>query len=70
MSQPRINIFNGTCTLAADSGSITCLVCGASSSHPQDISERYCPRCHQFHEILSLQREYEQQLAGNDAQTT
>jgi ribosomal protein S27AE len=32
--------------------SITCPKCGMTSHHPKDISERYCGRCHQFHEFL------------------
>jgi hypothetical protein len=26
--------------------SITCPECGATSSHPQDVRQGYCPRCH------------------------
>lgn len=28
---------------------IVCPRCGSVSHHPQDISERYCGRCHRFH---------------------
>jgi hypothetical protein len=28
---------------------IVCPRCGAVSHHPKDISERYCGRCHRFH---------------------
>jgi 1,4-alpha-glucan branching enzyme len=31
---------------------ITCLACGATSSNRTDIAERYCGRCHVFHEEL------------------
>ena len=30
--------------------SITCLVCGMTSHHPQDVAQRYCGHCHVFHE--------------------
>ena len=30
---------------------ITCLVCGRTSYHPRDISERYCGACHAFHDM-------------------
>jgi len=30
--------------------SITCLFCGFTSYNPHDIEERYCGRCHRFHE--------------------
>lgn len=26
----------------------TCPVCGASSSHPDDLKNGYCGRCHEF----------------------
>jgi hypothetical protein len=29
---------------------IVCPRCGAVSHHPKDISERYCGRCHRFHD--------------------
>lgn len=32
--------------------SIICPQCGAESYHPTDIRERYCGRCHQFHEMM------------------
>jgi hypothetical protein len=30
--------------------SITCPRCGAVSYHPRDVAERYCGRCHDFHD--------------------
>lgn len=30
---------------------ILCLVCKAKSFHPEDIKQRYCGRCHQYHPI-------------------
>jgi hypothetical protein len=32
--------------------SITCPVCGLTSYNPNDVRERYCVRCHQFHEWM------------------
>ena len=32
--------------------SITCPTCGAVSHNPNDIAQRYCGHCHQFHEFL------------------
>jgi hypothetical protein len=29
---------------------IVCPRCGSVSHHPKDISERYCGRCHRFHD--------------------
>lgn len=26
----------------------TCVHCGATSRHPDDVRERYCARCHHF----------------------
>lgn len=33
---------------------IKCLRCGMTSFHPIDIANRYCGRCHIFHEDLAL----------------
>src|SRR5262245_3231344 len=29
---------------------ITCSLCGLRSYHPRDVEERYCGKCHVFHE--------------------
>lgn len=29
---------------------IRCLRCGMRSFHPMDIKERYCARCHRYHD--------------------
>jgi len=34
---------------------ITCRICGRTSYNPNDIKERYCGFCHQFHEFMGLQ---------------
>ena len=31
---------------------IACHVCGMMSYHPEDIAQRYCGSCHQFHDIM------------------
>jgi hypothetical protein len=28
---------------------IQCLCCGLGSNHPQDVAQRYCGYCHEFH---------------------
>jgi hypothetical protein len=33
---------------------IQCLLCGLTSWHPMDVQERYCGRCHIFHEDVTL----------------
>jgi hypothetical protein len=37
-------------TISDDERSITCQRCGLTSHNPHDVSERYCGRCHVFHE--------------------
>jgi hypothetical protein len=36
--------------ITAAGKAIRCLICGAISYHPKDIEERYCGRCHIFHD--------------------
>lgn len=31
---------------------IQCRICRSRSFHPEDVKQRYCGTCHQFHEIL------------------
>jgi hypothetical protein len=35
--------------IADPEATITCPRCGKTSYHPQDIAEKYCGYCHQFH---------------------
>jgi len=37
----------------SDKPSITCPACGSTSHNPNDVVNRYCGRCHQFHDTLS-----------------
>lgn len=37
-------------SIAPDGGSITCHVCGKTSYHPKDVENKYCGKCHVFHE--------------------
>lgn len=37
-------------TIGPDNASITCNTCGMTSYHPQDVQNRYCGKCHKFHE--------------------
>jgi len=41
-------------SISDDGGSIMCLECGRISIHPADVKNRYCPRCHVFHEDEEL----------------
>jgi Zn finger protein HypA/HybF involved in hydrogenase expression len=38
--------------LAKERPSITCPRCSLTSYHPKDISERYCGRCHAWHDDI------------------
>jgi ribosomal protein L37E len=40
----------------ADQPSIVCPRCGTRSFHPQDIAEKYCGRCHNWHELMPESR--------------
>jgi hypothetical protein len=48
-----VNVLAGPPTSYAIAGrSITCRLCGLTSHNPNDIRERYCGRCHIFHDDL------------------
>jgi ribosomal protein L37E len=36
--------------------SITCPQCGRTSYHPEDVRQKYCGACHQFHETMAMLR--------------
>lgn len=36
--------------IAEDGRSITCLSCGLTSHNAEDVSQRFCGRCHVFHD--------------------
>jgi len=36
---------------------IKCLVCGLTSWNINDVEQKYCGNCHQFHDILQQQEE-------------
>ena len=44
-----------TFRLMNDDTAIKCLICGLVSHHPEDVKQRYCASCHQFHEFLWYQ---------------
>ena len=49
--------MTGSTFVIADDGSrIICKLCDAVSHHPVDIAERYCARCHLFHDAIALAR--------------
>jgi len=33
---------------------IKCLLCGQTSFHPQDVKQKYCDNCHQFHDLVQF----------------
>lgn len=39
---------------------ITCLVCGMKSYNQNDVEQKYCGNCHQFHDIMMAMKEMEQ----------
>jgi hypothetical protein len=39
-----------------DCWTIVCLLCGAQSAHPKDLDQRYCNRCHLFHDVVHAAR--------------
>ena len=39
-----------TYRISDDGKSITCLRCGFTSWHPEDVRQLYCGYCHKFHE--------------------
>lgn len=41
--------------------SITCLLCGRTSYHPDDVKHKYCGHCHIFHEDLEQETQHENQ---------
>lgn len=41
---------------------IKCLVCGMTSYNTNDIEQKYCGHCHQFHEFLEIQHKNEDEL--------
>jgi len=40
---------------------IKCLVCGLTSWNENDVEQKYCGCCNQFHNILQLQSEVNEQ---------
>lgn len=51
---PTVDEINAAMT--AVGRSITCPVCSMTSYHPEDIAQRYCGNCHQFHEFMAAAR--------------
>lgn len=42
-----------TFELSFDGKAITCLRCGMTSGHPQDVEHHYCGKCHIFHDDIA-----------------
>lgn len=36
--------------------SITCPQCGRTSHNPNDVREKYCGYCHQYHDTMDLRK--------------
>ena len=36
---------------------IKCLICGRTSWNKNDVEQRYCGNCHQFHDVMGEQDE-------------
>lgn len=45
---------------------ICCALCDAVSSHPGDVANKYCARCHLFHELVQDCREAVRRGATHD----
>lgn len=45
-----VEMAGSTYTLSEDGASITCRRCGLTSHNRKDVEQRYCGRCHEFHE--------------------
>lgn len=43
--QPQAPTFQ----IGDEGRSITCLICGMKSWHPEDVRQLYCGNCHRFH---------------------
>lgn len=39
-----------TYEIADDGRAIKCLKCNRTSWHPEDVKQRYCGHCHEFHD--------------------
>ena len=42
---------------------IKCLICDMTSHNKNDINQKYCGNCHQFHNILKYMRDSEKENA-------
>lgn len=43
-----------TYEIVEDGKAIKCCVCGLTSYHPEDVGNRYCGKCHVFHDDIHL----------------
>lgn len=46
----NMSAMEPTYKISEDGQSIICLDCGMTSWNPNDVHERYCGNCHEFHE--------------------
>jgi flavodoxin len=43
--------------IKGDLKGIKCFICGLTSWNINDVEQKYCGNCHQFHDILQQQEE-------------
>lgn len=43
-------VVHKTYAIVADGKAIKCLTCGRTSWHPEDVKNKYCGNCREFHE--------------------
>jgi len=48
------NVSTKTYIILHSGTSIKCLICGLISYYLEDVKNKYCGHCHQFHEFLTL----------------
>jgi hypothetical protein len=51
-----------TYEIGATGENITCLDCGFTSWNENDVRERYCGNCHEFHGIKQMAAEVEAEI--------
>jgi len=48
-------------TFVIRDGAIHCLMCNTTSFNTRDVSEKYCGRCHLFHDAVAQAKELSKQ---------
>ncbi len=50
------------CIIGIDEKSITCLHCGMTSYHPEDVKHGFCGKCHRWHSTMHYEISKEEAL--------